>query len=211
MNNFKYSAFISYAHEDKDIACWLQRALEGYKLGEKLTFSSNQKFEFKNNKLAPIFMDHSDLNSGTGFSDQIREALASSASLIVVCSPHARKSEWVDKEIREYKKNGDKNRIFSLIVSGRTERGDNYCFPEELEELDPLAVDLRENGISKKEALLRLLAGILNKDIQTVLERDKKRTLLRNSMIGIAALVFLITGGLIYNDNKNNKDKFHSE
>ena len=120
MEYYKYSAFISYAHEDKKTAYWLQGALEEYKLGKNLISSSDQKILFKKNKLAPIFMDHSDLNSGIGFSEQIREALGSSASLIVICSPNARKSRWVNKEIKEYKERGNKNRIFPVITVSYT-------------------------------------------------------------------------------------------
>ena len=36
VGTFRYKAFISYSHRDKDWSAWLQRALEGYRIPGRL-------------------------------------------------------------------------------------------------------------------------------------------------------------------------------
>ena len=48
----------------------------------------------------------------------MNEALAESASLLVVCSPSAALSRWVNEEVLAFKRLGRSERIFCLIVAG---------------------------------------------------------------------------------------------
>ncbi len=61
-----------------------------------------------------------------------------SACQIVICSPQAAKSKWVNEEILAFKRLGREDRIFCLIVGGEPNatdmpgREDEECFPPAL-------------------------------------------------------------------------------
>src|SRR4029077_13918720 len=69
-------------------------------------------------RLTPIFRDREELASATDLGAVINEALRGSACQIVICSPQAAKSRWVNEEILAFKRLGREDRIFCLIVGG---------------------------------------------------------------------------------------------
>jgi hypothetical protein len=54
-------------------------------------------------RLTPIFRDRNELPASSDLNEEVRNALAASACLIVLCSPEARRSRWVDQEIRYFR------------------------------------------------------------------------------------------------------------
>lgn len=180
-NANKYFAFISYKREDEEWATWLHHELENYHLPVSLNGRSDLPAEFR-----PIFRDIDELKAGN-LSEQIRNALASSTFLIVICSPNAAKSEWVNKEILEFieigKHKGIDNirNIFPFIVEGRPHAADQSeeCFPDTLlnlsDEQERIGGDVNESG--RDMAFIKTLAGMLpNVDFAELwnrYERDK--------------------------------------
>ena len=61
--------------------------------------------------LRPIFLDRAELPTSSDLAASVREALASSRYLIVICSPAAAKSRWVNEEIRYFKSLGGADRV----------------------------------------------------------------------------------------------------
>ena len=116
--NYKYYAFISYSRQDEEWAMWLQHELENYHLPDTLKNHEDLPKEFR-----PVFRDVDELSAGK-LPDQIYEALKSSENLIVICSPRAVKSKWVNKEITDFieigRNKGVNNfeRIFPFIIEG---------------------------------------------------------------------------------------------
>jgi hypothetical protein len=148
----QYRAFISYSHVDRRWARWLHRALESYRpprsLQRPLEASSSRP-------LAPIFCDRDELPSSANLSEAVNEALQSSERLIVICSPSAAASRWVNEEIRVFRRLGRTERILCLIVGGEPRAGgDVECFPEALTDSaedvgptrEPVAADARPGG-----------------------------------------------------------------
>jgi len=80
----------------------------------------------------------------------VREALAQSRYLIVVCSPDAASSPWVNQEIIEFKKLHGESRVLAVIARGKpfASRLPGYeaeeCFPEALRAALWLKPELRE-------------------------------------------------------------------
>ncbi|MFY8207020.1 MAG: toll/interleukin-1 receptor domain-containing protein, partial [Arenimonas sp.] len=121
-----YRAFISYSHSDEAWARWLQRALESYRLPKSL----RQSQPHLPARLFPIFRDRDELASGGDLSESIRKAMDDSDALIVVCSPAARVSHWVNEEIRRFRASGRGDRIFCLLVAGNPDPHSSECaFP----------------------------------------------------------------------------------
>jgi len=167
----RYWAFISYSHHDARSAAALQRALETYRVPHRLIGRSTLLGEVPA-YLKPVFRDRSELQAGADLTATVREALTASRYLIVVCSPSAARSSWVNREISEFKKLYGDGRVLALIVAGEPfasripGREDEECFPEALRHslapdgqptgapLEPVAADLRRGGDGRRLAML---------------------------------------------------------
>src|SRR5450755_2252089 len=95
---FRYSAFLSYSHHDERWAKWLQRALEIYRVPSRLVGTPTATGLLPR-RLAAVCRDRSDMSSSPDLGANIEQALLVSANLIVICSPNAINSRWVNEEI----------------------------------------------------------------------------------------------------------------
>jgi hypothetical protein len=101
-SDFRYWAFISYSGRDVKWARWLLKELETYRVPR--AFVGRQVGDRKiARRLVPIFRDRDELPSAGDLSGKIREALEASYALIVICSPYAATSPWVNEEVRTFK------------------------------------------------------------------------------------------------------------
>jgi tetratricopeptide (TPR) repeat protein len=214
MNETRYKAFISYSHEDAKWADWLQRALESYRVPKHLLGESRDCQGTAGN-IAPIFRDRSELPVAADLGEVIREALRQSNALLVICSPAAARSRWVNQEILEFKRLGREHRIFGLIVAGepgigeRAGPGLEECFPEamrfrlgtdaELSDIpaEPVAADVRDGKDNRADAKLKIIAGLLGVGFDSLKQRDLHRRHQRLAAFASAAsLGVIITSGL---------------
>ena len=96
MGQKEYFAFISYKREDEKWASWLQNKLEHFKLPTNLGGKDAlPKY------IRPVFKDTSELASGV-LVNRLQEALDNSHFLVVICSPSAAKSPWINKEVNYF-------------------------------------------------------------------------------------------------------------
>jgi tetratricopeptide (TPR) repeat protein len=194
-----YHAFISYSHADDRWARWLQSALESYRLPGQLA-RERLNDGAGSNRLFPIFRDRDELASSSDLSQSIRTALQQSSALIVVCSPAAAQSKWVNEEIRQFRHLGRADQIHCLLVDGSPERGAEDCaFPAALLECqdgqplpEPLAADVRIEGDGKRGAILKIAAGLLNVGIDTLRQRDAQKQLRRRGIITAVSVVIAV-------------------
>jgi tetratricopeptide (TPR) repeat protein len=205
----RYRAFISYSHRDSRWASWLHRNLEGYRVPSRLRGSSGE-FGVLPDRLAPFFRDREELASAGELGPKIQAALADSEALIVICSPNAARSPWVNGEILKFMRSGRAHRIYCLIVAGEPHAGDaRECFPEALrfeldadgelgtEPAEPLAADIRPGKDGKSLARLKLLSGLLGVDLDTLRQREATRRHRRLLIItALALLVMMLTSFL---------------
>jgi tetratricopeptide (TPR) repeat protein len=175
----RYKAFISYSHGDERWARWLQRALENYKLPRSLRVAHPEMPA----RLFPIFRDRDELASSTDLSESIQRAMADSDAMIVVCSPQAARSQWVNEEVRRFRETRADARIFSLLVGGSPRVGAADCaFPPALLRSDagelphePLAADVTAGGDGKRNAMLKIAAGLLGVGVDELKRRYAQR------------------------------------
>lgn len=201
-SSFTYRAFISYAHSDRKWAVWLHRALERYRVPKRLAGVSGPR------RIGKCFRDEEELGAAAELGPKIEKALQSSDVLIVVCSPRAAKSQWVNQEIAAFKQQGREHRVFSLIVDG-TPHGQldadgnaTECFPPALKvtaaggAAEPLAVDVRKFG--RGDAVLRVISGLLGVDYDALREREVRRRRAERRGVGaLFALGLLLTIGAL--------------
>jgi tetratricopeptide (TPR) repeat protein len=175
----RYRAFISYSHGDERWARWLQRALEKYKLPKSLRAAHPEMPA----SLFPIFRDRDELASSTDLSESIQRSMADSDALILVCSPESAKSHWVNEEVRRFRDERGDERIFCLLVGGSPKVGAADCaFPPALLRSDegktarePLAADVTPGGDGKRNAMLKIAAGLLGVGIDELKRRYAQR------------------------------------
>jgi WD40 repeat protein len=204
---FRYWAFISYSHRDERWARWLHESLERYRLPRGLVGRPTASGAVPK-RLYPVFRDRSELPSSSDLPDSITTALSQSRNLIVICSPHAVASHWVGEEAMTFKRLGRSSRIFSLIVEGEPfasdhpELGIPEAFPTAVrfrlgedgeltqERVELLAADVRAGKDSKRNGKLKLIAGLLDLRLGELVEREKRRRILRTfQWVGAAAAV----------------------
>lgn len=182
MADFRYKAFISYSHRDEAWGKWLQRALESYRVPRRLV-GGKGRFGPVPARIAPVFRDREDLSSAADLSSSVKEELVASETLVVICSPAAAASHWVNEEVRYFRELGRGDRVLALIVDGDPQSSDpeQACFPAALVEgeggaaFEPLAADARKWADGKAMARLKLAAGILGIRLDDLRQRDMQR------------------------------------
>jgi len=197
----RYKAFISYSHQDEAWAKWLHNALESYRIPRRLVGKQGRSGDIPA-RINPVFRDREDLSAARDLSKRITEALDSSESLIVICSPDAAKSHWVNEEIRKFRSTRQGERIFCLIVDGdpETEPAEKCCFPPALfagmekQPFEPLAADARKWADGKRLAKLKLIAGLLGIRLDELRQRDLQR---RRKVMAAAVFGFVMALALV--------------
>ena len=150
----QYEAFISYSHTDKAMAVWLQRSLERLRIPRHIASLQGRA----SNRFRPVFRDEDELTTSVDLPETLRNVLSDSRNLIVICSPAAAQSPWVEQEVSSFRGLGDPTRVFCVLVGGDPDQLES-CFPPSLREGGvPLAVDLRPDGEQRSIGLLRIAA-----------------------------------------------------
>lgn len=199
----RYSAFISYNHKDRRWASWLHRELERYRLPQTVVGRSSPLGPLER-RLPPVFQDREELAASTNLADSVREALGEAASLIVICSRNGAASRWVNEEVRTFAALGRADRIQCLLIPEADEEAASAAtqvelFPPALLELggEPLAADARKTGDGKRNAFLKLVAGIIGVRYDELRQREQVRRQRRLLTLAAAASVgFIAMTGL---------------
>src|SRR5262245_22622242 len=208
-------AFISYSQHDAIHAQRLHKELETFRVPRGLVGRRTGDRTIPR-RLIPIFRDRDELPSAGDLTGKIREALEASNALIVICSPYAAASPWVNEEIRTFKMLGRADRIFPFIVDGEPYASDRpalglpECFPPTLRfavaadgtltdrRSDPLAADAREGKDGRSNSRLKLIAGLLGIGFDDLRRRELARKRQRRQIGVLACLVACVVMAAIY-------------
>jgi tetratricopeptide (TPR) repeat protein len=162
--------------------------------------------------LRPIFRDRDDFTAGHTLGELTLAALESSNALIVICSPAAAKSHYVNEEIRLFKSGHSERAVIPLIVDGKPGHRDAECFPTALKfkidakgritkkPVELLAADVRDECDGKHLALAKVVAGLLgvsSDDIFRRAERERRRKSRAQSLIAAVIAGLVLTGGFL--------------
>ena len=180
----KYAAFISYARADEKNAVWLHAQLEKYRV-PNIALAGGSVFT-KGQWIRPVFLDKAELPASSNLNETLIEALDQAEYLIVIASPHAAISKWVNAEVRHFIATGRRERIIYLVVAGEPLAISNN-FDEALEAFppatlevvesngEPLWADLRANADGRSLAYAKIVAGLIGTSVDVVLQREKQR------------------------------------
>jgi len=214
MAEFRYIAFLSYSHRDRQIAEWLHRELETYRVPKRMIGTATPLGPVPA-RLHPIFKDREELSAAGSLNEAIKSALGSASALIVICSPASAASPWVNEEIRNYKQlNGDA-RVFAVIAGGEPwasrvpGQEEQECFPPAMRFVvvpdgtitdvpaEPIAADLRPEGDGKRVGKLKVVAGLIGVGLDELVRREAQRRQRRLRYAVAASLAGMtVTSGL---------------
>ncbi|MBX2855936.1 MAG: toll/interleukin-1 receptor domain-containing protein [Rhodobacteraceae bacterium] len=199
----KYRAFISYSHRNDLFAARLHKALESWRADRDLV-GRETRFGPVPRDLRPIFRDRDDFASGATLATATAEALEKSQFMIVVCSPAAAASAYVNEEIRTFKALGRANRIIPIIAEGEPGHPELDCFPEALvreisadgqlmdRRVEPLAADARQVGDGPSRATSKLIAGLLGVPFDEIAKRAERTQRRRTQIFASVALTMTV-------------------
>ncbi|RMA64348.1 TIR domain-containing protein [Ulvibacter antarcticus] len=201
----KYSAFISYSHDqDSKLAPFLEKGLEQF-----------AKPTFKRRALN-IFRDSNDLSASPNLWGKIVEALNESDYFIFLASPAAAQSIWCKKEVEHWMANKSMDNFLVVLTEGELEWeeasndfnwGKTNALPKNLSgslKNEPLYVDFRGekkvaelhlDNASFQSKVVLLAATLHGKAVGDMVGEDVKqhrRTLrFRNSAIAVLTAFFI--------------------
>ena len=194
----RYRAFLSYSHKDSSFARWLHRELERWRVDTDVVGRTTPVGEVPRS-LRPIFRDRDDFAGGASLKAATEAALRESDFLVVICSPNAADSAYVDAEVRLFKQMGRADRIIPIILAGAPGVDGAECFPPSVKyELDedgnptdapaePIAADARDEGDGRHRAAAKVAAGLLGLTFDEVAKRAEKAQRRRSRIIaGVA-------------------------
>ena len=180
---YTHDAFISYSRKNEPFARELQRALENFKPPKD--FNAPQRY-------LDVFRDKDDFSAGE-YVQNLEKNLKLSSKLIVICSPAARASAYVNDEIRRFaQKRGPENIIpilFDGIPNNEAKPGqeEQTAFPKALCDVMemPLAANYLGFNVQKdkinrgvfSDAWYTTLANIYEVSRSEIEQRDKRRRL----------------------------------
>lgn len=181
MENWKYTAFISYRHggTDEYVAKTLHTMLENYRVPGRIASKIGKK------KAGRIFRDVDELPSSSSLYNNIEEALGQSEFLLVICTPRLQESKWCMREIELFKKIRGSDHIIAVLAEGEPQDSFPYEITHRLVngeevEVEPLAADVRGETPAKqknkmKVEKLRILAAMLHCEFDQLRQRDRQR------------------------------------
>jgi len=189
-----YWAYLSYSHADERHARWLHRRIESFRVPRPLRGTRVAGLAL-GDRLRPLFRDRDELSSSGDLQLSLERALSNSGALIVLCSPAAAASRWVNQEIELFVAEHGTRRVFAVIIDGEPNSGDEReCFPPALrgavDGLEPIAGDLRRHADGRRDGSLKVIAGLLGVGFDVVKRRDAQRR--QRTALGLAAAASIV-------------------
>ncbi len=235
-----YAAFISYRHlpQDTEVAQAVQRAIEGFRLPrgvasaqragegglghepEKAVRTASGR---SSRRLGKCFRDEDELAATHSLPDSIHNALERSSSLVLICTPETKESDWVRREVETFIELHGRERVICVLAAGDSATSiPPYLRTALVPDADgalrrmptePLAADLRPESKAKRKAeLLRIVAAVAGCNFDDLRRREHARRIRRSAIaaIGMLALIALV-GSLALHASSSNREALIAE
>ena len=105
-SSFTYDAFLSYNHQDGAVAAGIQKGL--HRIGRRMGQLNALR----------VFRDSTDMAANPDLWGKVTDAMDRSRYLIVVLSPRAAASEWVDKEVAYWLEQRGPDQLLIVLAEG---------------------------------------------------------------------------------------------
>ena len=200
-SDYQFDIFLSYSRKDEEFGKRLEEALETYNLPKGVNPRSISR------KRLNVFRDKKDLvPSDSDYYKSIEGYLRRSRYLLVICSPNARSSEYVNQEIQTYLQSHEANYVIPVLLSGKPNndskaKPEEYAFPQALCDVlaMPLAVEFTEfvrapgklNKGRFHDAWYTLLSKIFGTERAEIERLDAKRQARRRAIFAAVSLAVM--------------------
>lgn len=114
----RYWAFISYSWDDGHHARSLHRRLETYSIPRSIRQKLSAEVSSAR-RLRPVFRDDDEMPASGVLSDRLRTALDESRTLIVIASPAAAASTYVNYEVDYFVGTRGTDHVVTIVVDGK--------------------------------------------------------------------------------------------
>jgi hypothetical protein len=205
---YRFYAFVSHAEGEKDEkwARWVQRRLEKFRIPVDAVSKLRREEGAASLPVTagpvlpgPVPEKISVARGEIHERQSTREGGPVSPSesaryLIVICSPRTARSDRVERDVRDFVRNGKEDSIIPFIIGGEVvESGEHRCYPLALS-LDVLGVTLRDG--SPEEALVRIMARLLRVKYSRLYQRHlrERRRFMVHALAAASILLFLMSG-----------------
>jgi hypothetical protein len=158
----RFDAFVSYSHADRPVAAGVQKGLQ--RIARRMG---------RLNALR-VFRDDTDLIATPDLFGRLTASMDGSRYLVVVLSPHAAASEWVNKEVTHWLERNGPDRMLMVLADGVMDWDEaNGC-------LDPSRSDaavpvLTQPGVLPLEPLWIDVSGDAPWDLRSCLHQLRSR------------------------------------
>lgn len=147
----EYWCFISYRHADNKLpgrqwATWLHQSLESYEIPEDLVGATNDRGHVIPDRIFPVFRDEEELPADAELSQAIDKALQRSRFLVVLCSPQAVASRFVNEEIIRFKQLRKDDCLLAVIIEGEPNVSGSLSADSSQRECFPLPLRFKVDG-----------------------------------------------------------------
>lgn len=200
-DGYLFDIFLSYSRKDEEFAKRLEEALENFSLPKGIKADS-----ISTNRLR-VFRDKNDLVPTEGdYYKTIEGYLKRSAYLVIVCSPNARRSRYVDKEVEVFLQVNEAKRVIPVLLSGKpnnecADSPEESAFPESLcRALEmPLALPFTEftqregkvSGARYRDSWYTLLAKIFGAGRAEIERVDARRRARRRAILAAVSVAVI--------------------
>ncbi len=185
-----FRAFVSYCHADRPFAARLQRRLESYRLPRRLAGQVPPLAGQPAGRIGPVFRDRADLSAAVDLSQAVRDAIKASSALVVVASPDAVQSHWVDREIELFRADHPDAPILVAHCAGDPAAAMPMALRRDGAE--PLAADFRREGDGYRLAFLKIVGGLAGLPLDALVQRDAQRQVRRVTAVTLGALALAL-------------------
>ena len=183
----KYDVFLSYSHEQSDLAERLSRRLRTYRPPRAAGLGDRR---------LTVFRDVERLTASDDLTEALRDELAQSRHLVVLASPAAAQSDYVAEEVSAFVEARGTDDVRIVLCEGELRESIPPSLAEEIDE--PLYVDLRAGGRDGyRLATLRLIASVYGVDY-TELRREDERRRRRRTVTAVAVTVLTLLLASVY-------------
>ena len=200
-SKYQFDVFLSYSRKDEAFGRRLEEALENY------TLPKNVNSRSVSTKRLNVFRDKKDLvPNAADYYKSIEEYLNRSRYLVVICSPNARASDYVNDEIKAFLRSNEANRVIPVLLSGKPNndsqaKPEEYAFPQALTDAlsMPLAIGFTEFELAPgklnkgryHDSWYTLLAKIYGTERAEIERLDAKRQARRRAIFAGVSLAVI--------------------
>lgn len=216
--SFAYWAFLSYSHgdlrpcrwpflrwlhlqplirlRDRTWGRWFHQRLEAFRIPGWLAGQVDYPGKPGGQRLTKVFRDRDELPLSSDLGKSLYDALDASRHFVILCSPRAAQSKWINAEVQHTLETKDAGKIIAVILEGDPGSVDplKRCLPDGLRIESVRVIDARSGKAGKKAAVLQVIAFLTGVPLEVIEQAHCQWRRWLWMRRGVACFLLLIAG-----------------